>query len=295
MSFLLVEIALCLLVAALIGWLVGRISSRMRDNAVVDELEHLRGKQRELEAYHQRAELEFKDLRADKARRLQVVTRQKTEISRLEDVLRVLEKERNGLAGELRTMKANVEEEQASLGAEKKRLLEEKDALEQERKQVADRLAGSESAAQTLENRVEELEHDRKVQQEKIEMLQNRGEKLLADNEKLRRENLEAEERREGLLDEQKELLARFTSLEKLHENEVAAKHQLIEEHTRLNERVAMLEKENEQARQQLDILNADFEDLTTQIIDVRNERDGLSGTLRSIASIARKIDQQGE
>jgi len=291
MNFLIAEIVLCLLVAALIGWLMGRVGSRLKYNAIVDELEALRAQNRELEEYRERAEAEFKDLRADKARRLQVVTRQKTEISRLEEILRDVESERNQLAGKLRAIEAGLEQEQAALEADKQKYLDEKRALEAARRKTADELAERESQLQVLENRIAELEHQLKVQQEKGEMLRQRGEKLAEENERLRHDNLEAQERREAMLDEQKALLARFTSLEKLHEKEVVAKRQLLDEHIRLQERVAMLEKENEENRHQLDVLNHDLEDLTTQIIDIRNERDGLSGTLRSIASIARKIE----
>ena len=295
MTYLIGQIALCMLVSALIGWLVGRISSRMKYNNIIDEMESVRQTNQELAEYHQRTESEFKELRADKARRLQVVTKQKSEISRLEEILATVESERNELSSQLRELKAASVNDRESLQAIKHEQTRDKKALAQEKSRISERLAESEAKFGQLESQIAELEREVGISNEKVDQLQSRNERLVEENDTLRKEFAELLERKEALMTEQKELLMRFTSLEKLHESEVASKHQLLTEHTRLKEQYTLMARENEEHKHQLSVINNDLEDLTTQIIDIRNERDGLSGTLRSIASIATKIEQEND
>jgi chromosome segregation ATPase len=291
MTYLIGQIALCMLLAALIGWLVGRISSRIKYNSMVDELDSLHETNRELADYHQRTEAEFKELRADKARRLQVVTKQKSEISRLEDILASMESERNELSSQLREIKSAARDERDAIQNEKHEQSRQKKALEKEKSQLAEKFSEIDAQNEALKADIARLQHDGRLNDEQVKRLKSQNEKLISDNDSLRKDNLAISERRDALLAEQRELLARFTSLEKLHESEIAGKHQLLGEHTRLKEKFALLERENEEHKHQLSVINGDIEDLTTQIIDIRNERDGLSGTLRSIASIAQKFD----
>ncbi|HFD86205.1 MAG TPA: hypothetical protein ENJ35_00845 [Gammaproteobacteria bacterium] len=293
MNYLIGQIALCMLVSALIGWLVGRITSRMKYNSILDEMDSLQQTNQELAEYHKRTESEFKELRADKARRLQVVTKQKSEISRLEEILAAVESERNELSGQLRETKVASLSDRESLQTIKQEQAREKKHLEQENKQMRERLAATETRFGELETRLTELERDNTISQDKITQLQTRNEHLIEENDNLRKEHTALLERKEALIGEQKELLMRFTSLEKLHESEVASKHQLLTDYTRLKEQYTMMVRENDEHKHQLSVINSDLEDLTTQIIDIRNERDGLSGTLRSIASIATKIENE--
>lgn len=291
MSVLIYELVLSLVVAALIGWLVARLANRLRYTALTEKLQALQNDNIDLQAYHDRAEAEFKELRADKARRLQVVTRQKSEILRLEKVIGELESERNELNGQLRQLRATLEEQQAALQAEMNTYAEQKDILKKDRQKVAAQFADQEARMEILQGKLEETSHALKTANEKSEMLQLRNIHLVEENEQLLKKQLETEARRDALLDEQKELLTRYKSLEKQAEVEQEKKQKLLEAHTHLAEQHTLLQRENSDLQRQLDTINADMEDLTTQIIDVRNERDGLSGRLRSIMSIAGKIE----
>ncbi len=251
MLYLMTKIFIYLVAAAFLGWLIGRAGGKRRERRLEEELREIETKYASLEDYRDRINKEnfaLKEENRNKSRELAHFKRL-TEDSKVKS--QTFEMENSDSRARLDRLREKLAAQERRAQQERESLVMELGQLKAQHQEMMERHQKLIQEKKTLEAQLQSANRTPSDDMEKeYHALKSDRKKLSAQVELLLKERADYEERVQNLMKEQQELSRQVRELKK---NQVS---------------------------------NEQLEELTTQIMDIRNERDDYFNRLRTISNV---------
>ena len=251
MLYLMSKIFIYLIAAAFLGWLIGRAGAKQRERRLEEELREIETRYASLEDYRDRINKEnfsLKEENRNKSRELAHFKRL-TEDNKVKS--QTFEMENSDTRTRLDQLREKLESQERQTRREREALAVEVENLKTQRQEMMERHQKLIQEKKALEAQLKSPGNkDLNTLEKEYHALRSDRKKLSAQVELLLAERADYEERVQNLMKEQQELSRQVREL-----------------------------KKNQVSSEQL-------EELTTQIMDIRSERDDYFNRLRTISNV---------
>lgn len=276
MQYLISQIFLCLVAATLAGAAITYFIMKSKRIKLQAEVGDWRNKHNALEAYRDRINRDYFVLKNKNKAHVSELSTLKHELTEAKISGQTNTLERNDMEGKYKKFMREYEKNSQQLDAERKNFEAEKSQADQTVQRLMSRIStlvsDKEAALSATDSLSHEQEHlntqliDMNSEQDRmksnVRLLSSESEKLTTEVEILAREKSDYQERVNELVAEQSSLL----------------------------EKVDAIKGEKKQAFEAVSELTVEIEDMTTQIFNLRNERDDYFGKLKTISNLAESI-----